>query len=437
MKNNKINIKEKIKIFYKIIIFVILTSSISAKGYYNDIKLQGDSIYKEFYITEEIYENTKNDLGDIRILNSKDEEVSYVIEKYESEFDIKISDTFRGEVVETIDKKETKEIVLRFHKNTENTDILANQLVIEARRNFLTKYRLYGSYDNRNWENIQDGELYKTPSTEKLTIDMEIEDRDLSYSYYRIEMPLTSELVINNARLNLVQNFLKNESERNVLLSYDIINEELNASDTSTFIRINTKQIPLKDMRLYTTQGEFQRDYVIYSYVQRVENTQGGSPSHRLDYGYTLGRGSIYRIENRENLEINDLNLQNRKDIVLRIDNQSDRPVSITGVQGSYYPSKLIFRSDDNNDKYRIVYGADEHRNPPVYDLVNYYKTLERIDRVGLDEKKEYIRAIIESEDENESPKGYDKLFYKIFIGLLSVMLIIYITKSITKKNKD
>jgi len=434
---NKIKAKEKVKIIYKIGIFFILTSSISAKGYYNDIGLQGDNKYKEFYISEEIYENSKNDLKDIRILNSKDEEIPYVIEKYEIKSDFRISDSFRGEVLHAITKKDAKEIILKFYKNNEKVDILANQLEIQVDKNFLTKYTLYGSHDNRKWDYIQNGELYKTPSEEKLIINMYLNNRDLYYSYYKIEMPLTSELVIEKAKLNLLQDFLINDNETIASLNYKIINKELNVKDANTFIRINTKQLPLKRIRLYTAPGEFQRDYTVYSHVEKSENASNNSEKNDLDYGYKHANGSIYRVENREDLQIENLNLENIKDIVLKIENKNDKPLNITGIQGMYYPAKLIFKSEDSNEKYRIIYGAEEYKTSTSYDLANYYKTLEKIDAVNLDEKKEYVRAIIDTDKDKDSSKGYDKLLYKVFIGLLSVMLIIYIVKSLSKKTKD
>ncbi|MGF6907056.1 hypothetical protein [Fusobacterium sp. PH5-44] len=427
--------ERKPKYFCKILVFLIMATCINAKGYYNQVIINGDSKYKEFYLTEDIYENSKENFSDIRILNSKDEEIPYVIEEYQTKYDMEISDSFEGKVEEIIAKKETKEITLRFVKNVDNIEILGNQLIINSSKNFLTKYKLLGSYDNREWYNITSGELYKTDNKENLTIDFENKSK-LSYTYYKLEMPLSSELVINSAKLNLVESFLINTNEKESLLNFSNINSELNANNTSTFIKIKTKALPLKNIRLFAASGEFKREYEIYSSVKLVDNisssSRNDSQDKRIVYGHLLGRGSIYRIGTKENLVISDLYTNREEEIVIKINNKSDKPINISGVQGVYYPARLIFTCNDNKETYRIIYGAEEFKTKPSYDISNYYKSLEKIDKVQLEDKKEYVRAIIESS--KEPTKGYDQLFYKLFIGLFSIMLIVYIAKSLSKK---
>ena len=67
----------------KIIIGLLFTISLQSFSYdyFKEIEVDGNSKYKEFYITEDIYFKSKNDLGDIRILDNTGEEIPYVIEK--------------------------------------------------------------------------------------------------------------------------------------------------------------------------------------------------------------------------------------------------------------------------------------------------------------------------------------------------------------------
>ncbi len=66
----------------KIILFLFLITIIQlfSSQYFKAIKITGKSAYKQFFLTEDIYENSKNNLGDIRIIDNAGKEVPYAIE---------------------------------------------------------------------------------------------------------------------------------------------------------------------------------------------------------------------------------------------------------------------------------------------------------------------------------------------------------------------
>ena len=72
----------KMKKINKIILFLFLITIIQlfSSQYFKAIKITGKSAYKQFFLTEDIYENSKNNLGDIRIIDKNGKEVPYAIE---------------------------------------------------------------------------------------------------------------------------------------------------------------------------------------------------------------------------------------------------------------------------------------------------------------------------------------------------------------------
>mgnify|MGYP001643988213 FL=1 len=72
----------KMKKINKIILFLFLITIIQlfSSQYFKTIKITGKSAYKQFFLTEDIYENSKNNLGDIRIIDKNGKEVPYAIE---------------------------------------------------------------------------------------------------------------------------------------------------------------------------------------------------------------------------------------------------------------------------------------------------------------------------------------------------------------------
>ena len=61
-------------------LFVFTIVQLFSYQYFKTIKITGKSVYKQFFLTEDIYENSKNNLGDIRIIDKNGKEVPYAIE---------------------------------------------------------------------------------------------------------------------------------------------------------------------------------------------------------------------------------------------------------------------------------------------------------------------------------------------------------------------
>ena len=72
----------KMKKISKLILFLFVFTIVQlfSYQYFKTIKITGKSVYKQFFLTEDIYENSKNNLGDIRIIDKNGKEVPYAIE---------------------------------------------------------------------------------------------------------------------------------------------------------------------------------------------------------------------------------------------------------------------------------------------------------------------------------------------------------------------
>ena len=72
----------KMKKISKLILFLFVFTIVQlfSYQYFKTIKITGKSVYKQFFLTEDIYENSKNNLGDIRIIDNAGKEVPYAIE---------------------------------------------------------------------------------------------------------------------------------------------------------------------------------------------------------------------------------------------------------------------------------------------------------------------------------------------------------------------
>lgn len=157
--------------------------------YFKEIEVKGNSKYKEFYITEDIYLKSKNDLGDIRILDSEGQEIPYVIEKKEAGYNNIEKTVSVGNIISETAKEEKMETVFKFSPQNKLDDIFGNRIEIIPKRNFYFEYELLGSSNGKNWEYITYGEIYKTPDKENLLIDFSAE----KYTYYKLITDLSKE----------------------------------------------------------------------------------------------------------------------------------------------------------------------------------------------------------------------------------------------------
>lgn len=382
----------------KIIIGLLFTISLQSFSYdyFKEIEVDGNSNYKEFYITEDIYFKSKNDLGDIRILDNTGEEIPYVIEKKDIGYNNIEKTVSVGNIISETTKEEKMETVFKFLPQSELDDVFGNRIEIKPKRNFYFEYELLGSSNGKNWEYITYGEIYKTPDRENLLIDFPAE----KYTYYKLITDLSKESNFKGAVLKLYGSEKKETETILVKLQYQ--SEE---KDKVSIITIKTNNLPISKVYL-KANGEFKRNYSI-----------GNSYYHRT--------GTIFKVGSKENMEIDLRKISRSEQMVLEIKNGDSKSLLINEIQGEYIPAKLMFKAEKNG-KYKITFG-DENLYKPKYDLEEFSSMIEERDLVTVSKMN-----ILEKEPIQE-PKDMS-IYYNIFIGLVVLLLSSFMIKKISRK---
>lgn len=382
----------------KIIIGLLFTISLQSFSYdyFKEIEVDGNSKYKEFYITEDIYFKSKNDLGDIRILDNTGEEIPYVIEKKDIGYNNIEKTVSVGNIISETTKEEKMETVFKFLPQSELDDVFGNRIEIKPKRNFYFEYELLGSSNGKNWEYITYGEIYKTPDRENLLIDFPAE----KYTYYKLITDLSKESNFKGAVLKLYGSEKKETETILVKLQYQ--SEE---KDKVSIITIKTNNLPISKVYL-KANGEFKRNYSI-----------GNSYYHRT--------GTIFKVGSKENMEIDLRKISRSEQMVLEIKNGDSKSLLINEIQGEYIPAKLMFKAEKNG-KYKITFG-DENLYKPKYDLEEFSSMIEERDLVTVSKMN-----ILEKEPIQE-PKDMS-IYYNIFIGLVVLLLSSFMIKKISRK---
>ena len=382
----------------KIIIGLLFAISLQSFSYdyFKEIEVNGNSKYKEFYITEDIYSKSKNDLGDIRILDSTGQEIPYVIEKKDDGYNNIEKVVSVGNILSETAKEEKMEIVFKFSPKSELDDVFGNRIEVTPKRNFYFEYELLGSNNGKNWEYITYGEIYKTPDRENLLIDFPAE----KYTYYKLVTDLSKESNFKGAILKFYGSE-KKETET-ILGRLEYQSEE---KDKVSIITIRTNNLPITKVYL-KANGEFKRNYSI-----------GNSYYYRT--------GTIFKVGNKENMEIDLRKISRSEQMVLEIKNGDSKPLIISEIQGEYIPAKIMFKAEENG-KYKMTFG-DESLYKPKYDLEEFSNMIKERDLVVVGKMN-----TLEKEQVQE-PKDMS-MYYNIFIGLIVLILSSFMIKKISKK---
>ena len=379
------------------ILFFTLPVYTFSYEYLKDIDISGENPYKEFYITKDIYLKSKNNLNDLRIINEIGEEIPYVIEK-----NIEISNRIEkkvstGKIISQINKEIQMETVVKFIPKTELNDIVGNIIQLEARDNFYSEYNLLGSYNGKNWTYISSGELYKTPEKEELRIEF-IKKK---YSYYKIITDLTEKIKYNSIILWSSEKKIDKNKTIITNLEYKIENKMDN-----TIVTIQSNNLPLQRI-LLKINGEFKRKYI-------VKNNE------------SYETGNVFKVGNKEKLDIQLNNKLNLEKIILEIENGDNKPLMIDKIQGEYLLWKIIFKTK-SEEKYRLTFG-DKELFKPKYDLEEFNETIKLRDLVVLGDLKSIPKMIV--------PVKKDwTVYYNIFIVVIVILLSGFIVTKIVKKN--
>lgn len=386
----------------KIILFLFLLTvfQIFSSQYFKTIKISGKSTYKQFFITEDIYENSKNNLEDIRIINNNGKEIPYVIETEKEQDKYREKVVARAKITEILTKKDKMEFIVKFDSDSSLKDVIGNKLEMIPTRNFYTEYTLFGSNNSIDWEWITSGEIYKTPEKSNLTMEF-FKKR---YEYYKVATPLDKGNIFDEAILKLSDNETGKLEIVKTKLDY-----KLEQREKSTILKIKSKFLPLKNIVL-DVDDEFKRNYSV------------------RDEDNLYLEGVISKVGEKSNLEINLENVPKSSEITVEIRNGDNLPLKIKSVTGNYVPDRVVFKAVEG-ENYKVTFG-NENLKKPEYDLGEFVDLITERDTVTTGKITK-----IEDKGNLNLEKNY-MVYYNIFIGIIVLILIIFMARRITGDKK-
>jgi hypothetical protein len=386
-------------------------------GFSRDIVLSGEDRYNAFFLDEEVYRNSRQDLSDLRIVDGKGGLVAYYTQSgYTSRKENRW--TYDTELISSVSEMGNTLMDFRVIPVKDTADTPATQLVFDTgNTGFAKNITVYGSYDGIEWQHAMDGRIYNVDSAVKLDLSFE---KLLKYKYYRVRIPNNLEK-INIRKLQVVYDRMDEDREdyaRTVGIEY-----KLQTEDKSTRIELhNVDHMKLASVRLDVAEN-FNRLYTAY--------TKGGGGDESA-----LISGELY------NLNFKDVTLAEKMIrfstpvqealVVIKIDNKDDQPLQIKNVAVKCFIDKIVFE-DKGNGPYKLYYGNSQAQKQS-YDLEQYKNLVENETQSLCKLSKPVIKRANAKYDNNELPTA---LILNIIISASAVLLVLIIAGKLLARKKQ
>ncbi|MEK3912319.1 DUF3999 domain-containing protein [Paenibacillus sp. FSL H7-0331] len=328
--------------------------------YAKPIELQGSGKYGALFLDDEVYKGAREDLGDLRIMDDKGQFVPYYVDSGAA----KAVDTqvvYKSNVIDTVKKNNDTLIDFRISPIDATKDIQGNGVVLSLpEQAFLKHLELYGSYDGNQWELLHKDYVYRTEQLEKNTVVL---DKTVKFTYYRVKIIDNAEnlafpqlQLIHRTRATSWQEFAKTTS-----LLYDTKQEQ---GQTLLQVR-NDNRLRITKVQL-EAQGSFRRSYTVQTADGQDVPIEGKRELYRLDF--------------------KDVQLQNTTIVgavpitnpafTIKINNQDNAPIQLTGLKVDYVIDKLVFERQEGRT-YLLVYG-NSGAGKPSYDIASFRTQIEQ-----------------------------------------------------------
>lgn len=395
------------KLVLSIVLFTSLFSTIAYAidySYNTSINNKGNNKYKAIRLTPEIYNKIRGDMSDLELDDKDNEPIPYFINSFE-ESSVESGNTYNMNLVNSYVKDEFSYYDYAV-ENQQAGDITATSIEVQtSQEDFAKKVEILGSYDNINWEKVQDDVLYNVDGNKKFEVTF---NGIKKYTYYRFKISNNLEKI---SFSSVVLKFNKTTQKREYFINS--ISPEFSTEESA-----NTTVVKIKGLRnLKLSSITLQTDS---TFKRKV--TFDGSDSkvlYNLDFADTSYRYLTIPLNSHR---ITDDTAE------ITIDNKDDKPIKISGIEAKYLADELVFDGSKSNE-YMLRFGNDEIKTPKNYDISNYKELIFKEGYDVLDMKE------IKGEPSKTSTKPqYDyKLIFNIGISAVAVIMGIIVFLKLKK----
>lgn len=328
-------------------------------GKIKEVKENG---FHEIVLPPEIRSYSKQELSDIRIFNSKGNEIPYFI-KSNSEALLNTFEEYNI-VSKTVSPKKTTSIVVAIPLTKNN-----NQLsLFIANADVEKKYSISGSSDQKEWFGISNSEvLYDLNSSTEASVVKTISYPLSTYKYLKIDFDDQKTLPINVLKVGNFNTQLQKNTLQEIKPKKSSTSEISSEKETQIHVVFDGPQVINQITFDITGPTYYKRKAIIYKKVT-IQNKRKSQIADEEIVSLELNSNTKNSFEIPEIFE---------KEFYIKIENHDNLPLSVSTIKYSQKPISII--ADLNaNEKYSIKTG-DNKLTEPDYDLSDFKNNIKGI----------------------------------------------------------
>lgn len=371
--------------------------------------------FHEIKLTPEIRSYSRLDLSDLRIFDSKDNEIPYFIQNSNNIS----SESFTEYTIlskKTEAKKNTSIVIEVPSKNNKELSLyIANSDVVK-------KYSISGSNDQKEWFGVSDLQtLYDLNSTTEPSVIKTITYPLNTYKYLKIEFDDKKTLPINVLKVGNSSIHTQNTNLEEIKPKKTSIIEDSSKKETQIQILFGNPQIINQIVFEVSKPTYYKRKAILYRKIERE----------------IKGKTQFYD-EEITSFELNS-NVKNsftipeifEKELFIKIENQDNLPLTISSVKFNQKPISII--ADLSAGDHYILKTNNKNLAQPHYDLSDFKNkistVLPQVTIVKMEQKSEIKK-------ENDTKSFWQQSWFMWVCIILGGLMILFFTASLVKDLK-
>jgi len=408
MKTNLTKLMKPNNFFILLFLTNLSFGQFQVTGKIQDVTKNG---FHQIVLSPEIRSYSKQDLSDIRIFNSKGNEVPYFIQN-NSEALLHTFEEYTIVSKSVVAKKSTS-IIIAIPSNQNNNQLSLFIANADGEKN----YSISGSNDLKEWFGISNSKvLYDLNSTTEASVIKTISYPLSTYQYLKIDFDDRKTLPLNILKVGNFNSQIQKNTWLEIKPKKTSTTEDRSEKETLIHVTFDRPQIINQIVFEILKPTYYSRKAIIYKKVKQQKN-----------------RKSVIYDEEIITFELNS-NTKNsftipeifEEEFFIKIENKDNQPLAILTIKYNQKPISII-TDLSANEKYTIKAG-DRNLTEPQYDLSDFKNNIQN----NLHQTAIYdVKPIAEIKTKSKEKSIWQKPWFMWTCILLGAVTILYFSVSL------
>jgi hypothetical protein len=399
-------------------IFLLFIANLSFGQYQTTGKIKpvSQNGLHEIVLSPEIRSYSKQDLSDIRLFDSKGNEVPYFIKN-----DTTVSsNTFEEYTIvsKTVSPKKNTSIVIAIPANKNN-----NQLSLYiANSDAEKKYSISGSDDQKEWFGISNSEtLSDLSNTSETSVIKTISYPLNKYHYLKIDFDDKKTLPVNVLKVGNFSSQLQKSILSEIIPHKTATTENRSKKETQIHVLFDTPQVINEISFEISKPTYYNRKVIVYKKVRRETKRKSAEFDEEIA-SFELNSNAKNSFTVSEIFE---------KEFFIKIENHDNQPLSISKIKYDQKPIAIV--ADLNSGENYILKTGNKTLTEPEYDLSDFKNNI----AVHLPQTFVYdIQQKSKTKNQTEVKSFWQQPWFMWLCILLGGITILFFTTSLVKDLK-